>query len=177
MPIVNFRTGRTLTARQVRQEIMRMRGWTSKEYERNYDRLRNRARNYEQITGARVENVAELLYNATVAEQRGYKSGYAPLRQYRAVMATTSASTGAFARQVAAGRVSERQSTTQRELLLNEYAGLISQNFDNIQARIAGVTDPAELRRILEENANALRTWREMFAREHGLRPRDVGSP
>ena len=87
-----------LSATEQKSLVMREAGWSSKQYQREYDKLRNRARNYERATGLKRGeiNVADLLardvHYRHVARQNGYE--YKPTELYSAISRTTSASPG-----------------------------------------------------------------------------------
>ena len=100
MAIVNFKTGEVLTTRQIKQAVMKANGWTSEEYQKQYDILRNRVRNYEQTTGQALGGkikVNELLYQTSKAQKR-YGGAYKPSSLVRGIMATPSAGTGVVQR-------------------------------------------------------------------------------
>lgn len=90
--------GKTLTAREQKRAVMEWKGWTSSQYNKEYDKLRNRARNYERAIGAKkgTINVADLLardarneyYNRTKGIERRTPA------DLKAIQRTTSASTG-----------------------------------------------------------------------------------
>ena len=68
------RMGKTLSAREQKKQVMEWTGWTSEEYQRQYDILRNRVRAYQKITGSeRKRNVADIL--AREARRRFYSAG------------------------------------------------------------------------------------------------------
>ena len=101
MAIVNFKTGEVLNDRQIKRAIMEANGWTSEEYQKRYDVLRNRVRNYEQVTGQSLGGkirVNELLYQTTKAQKR-YGGAYRPSALVRGVMATPSKGTGLVQRE------------------------------------------------------------------------------
>ena len=97
MAITN-KTGQTLTARQQKAQVLKWTGWTSEQYNKEYDKLRNRVRNYERANGYERGsiNVADVL--AREARVRHYAPRFGETAQstqlYMAVSATTSQSTG-----------------------------------------------------------------------------------
>ena len=98
MAIIDFKTNKLLTAREIKKRVMASTGWTSEQYQKQYDILRNKTRNYERATGSRTRiKVNELLYQQTQSQKR-YGAAYKPSRLVRAIMATPSASTGTVQR-------------------------------------------------------------------------------
>lgn len=93
-----IRGNKTLTAREQKAQVMKWTGWTAKQYEREYDKLRNRTRNYEKAAGYKKGsiNVADLL--ARDARARYYRPRYGetykPTTLYAAISRTTSQSSG-----------------------------------------------------------------------------------
>lgn len=104
--LVNYKTGEVITPKQAKAYVMAARGWTTEQYNKEYDKLRNKARNYETATGKpRGEiRVNELLYSETKVWARQGKprdaSGEATpqLSLFKTVDAQTSAGTAQFAR-------------------------------------------------------------------------------
>lgn len=100
MAIVNFRTGEVLSDRQIKSAIMSANGWTSAQYQKEYDKLRNRVRNYEQTTGTASTGkikVNELLYQTSKAQKR-YGGAYKPSKLVQGILATPSTGTGVVQR-------------------------------------------------------------------------------
>ena len=91
--------GVRLTPREQKAKVLGWTGWSKKEYERQYDRLRNRVRNFERANGLEKGSI-----NAANLLARHAREEYFAKRQGRevnnttlwtAVNETTSASTGA----------------------------------------------------------------------------------
>lgn len=98
MAIIDFKTNKPLTAREIKKRVMASTGWTSEQYQKQYDILRNKTRNYERATGSKTQiRVNELLYQQTQSQKR-YGAAYKPSRLVRAIMATPSSSTGTVQR-------------------------------------------------------------------------------
>lgn len=97
-----------LTSKQVKAEVMKIRGWTSRQYEKEYDKLRNRIRAYEgfeRLKGEKVtaESPAAFLYKESRAIQR-YGADYTPSPRTAAIRATTSISSGKALQEVLTGK-------------------------------------------------------------------------
>ena len=87
-----------LSASQVKAEVMQIRGWTARQYEKEYDKIRNRIRAYEgfeRVMGEKVtpESPAAFLYKESRAMQR-HGSAYVPSPRTAAIRQTTSISSG-----------------------------------------------------------------------------------
>lgn len=83
----------TLSAKEIKAYVIRARGYTTREYNKEYDLLRNRVRNYERLTGASKIAVNKLLYSIVRAEVYAAKEGK-PVnytQEQRNVLSTTSA--------------------------------------------------------------------------------------
>lgn len=179
MPIVNFRTKRPLSAREIKSEIMRLRGWSAEEYNREYDKLRNRVRNYETATGqARGSiKVNELLYTTTRARGK-YGAGYAPKRLAEAVMLTPSTAPAAFREQAETRGISERTANALTANMKAQFGKLATDPRYGVADQLKGVTDPKKVYEILTRAADEVKTYKQAFARAHGIKDwRLVGSP
>ena len=90
------RGGKELSAREQKALVMREAGWSSKEYQKRYDVLRNRARNYERAVGLEkgTINVADLLARDVHYRYRAEKEGYSykPTEIFKAVSQTVASS-------------------------------------------------------------------------------------
>lgn len=79
----------------LKQRTMKLTGWTSSQYDKEYDKFRNRVRTYERITASeKSRNVAQTLYYTQKEMTRAAKSGTAPKlsAERRAIMSTPSRS-------------------------------------------------------------------------------------
>lgn len=161
MPIQ--RGGRTLTNRERAAEIRRLTGWTQAEYNRRYDVLRNRARNYEAATGAERGsiNVGDLLYRdvRSRAMAQRYGEQYRPSGLYEAVSAAPASSTGRRISQAGISRVS----TAEQRRGIRQFSGILynskySERLLQLQQELilSGTYDPIEFAKILEEYARQL---------------------
>lgn len=131
---INYR-GRRLSAREQKKKVMQWRGWDSKTYQREYDRLRNRVRNYERATGMERGsiNAADLLARESRRQfysARGADS--APTNLYQAIQATTSASTGAPMSQGTISKINEQAIAAYER----QYHGLIERSRFGGEAKV-----------------------------------------
>ena len=158
MAIVDLRSGRALTAREIKASVMAARGWTSEQYQKQYDILRNKTRNYEKLTGqpAGSIKVNELLYTQTKAQKR-YGANYRPSKQLEAIQATPSASTGKFSAATASRAVISKQ----ERILKSQVLGFTSRSTEGAEILRAyerqksGYYD-AEIERLADEFAEAI---------------------
>lgn len=125
-PIYQTRNGVrvALTAREVKSFVMKERGWTSEQYNNEYDKLRNRLRAYEKFqrqSGVSVEpqSPASLLYFESRARKRE-GAEYQPSLERQRIEAFPSRSTG--------------KALTERSVkrLENVYAQTTSKAFDGL---------------------------------------------
>ena len=112
MALVDFKKGRALTAREIKAATLSATGWTTEQYNKEYDKLRNRTRHYERASGltAGTYQVNELLYREALAQKK-HGDSYRPSALMRDIRASTSYSTGE-AQRVAALRVSRERALT-----------------------------------------------------------------
>lgn len=94
MAIINPKTGKQLTDRQIKREIQELTGWSASKYQKNYDLIRNRLRNYQTVTGThKEERVNEFIYKVEMAKKK-YGKDYTPSDYVAGVMGFTASSTG-----------------------------------------------------------------------------------
>lgn len=60
----------------IKQRVLKLTGWTSAQYDKEYDILRNKVRQFEKITGRKPRNVANELFLRERARLNPEKSGY-----------------------------------------------------------------------------------------------------
>lgn len=89
-------TGRwiNLTDRELKAAVIEIKGWSSAQYQREYDKYRNRVRNYEKIVGAERGTIkANEEFYRTIKNEAG---GYALTAQQQLIKSFSSTSTGSF---------------------------------------------------------------------------------
>lgn len=122
---------KTLTAKEIKERTLKATGWTSEQYQREYDKLRNKVRNYERAVGeSKKIAVNELLYT-TQASQKKYGEAYKPSRLVRAILATPSTGTGVVQRQ----GVSARTQRTLERQIMGEFAGFTSKTTEGARIK------------------------------------------
>lgn len=156
-----------LSAREVKAYVMKERGWTSEQYNKEYDKLRNRLRAYEGFqrqSGVKVEtqSPASLLYFESRARKRE-GAEYKPSLELQRIQAFPSVSSGK-ALQRALQRRSEAFARRYRETTDRVFAGLIAAN--PTAAEIAErVTDPVKREQALKYLAEKLHAKQDAAGR------------
>ena len=147
-----------LTARDVKTYVMKERGWTSEQYNKEYDKLRNRLRAYEGFqrqSGVSVESQspASILYFESRARKRE-GAEYQQSLELQRIKSFPSISSGK-----ALGRALERRSETFARLYAETtskvFAGFIAAN-PTAAKIIERVTDPVKRERALIDLATKL---------------------
>lgn len=181
MPIIRYQTGEVLTPKKVKAEIQAIKGWTTQQYQREYDKFRNKVRNYETLSGVEKGKykVQDLFYEKTKAEKR-YGANYRPSNLLAAINRTSSSSPGRIKRfgEELTG-ISKKAQARELESIKTSFAELIKKNYNGVADKVKDVTDPAEAIRILREAADDLKTYKEAQAKKSGIGGdyRSVGTP
>lgn len=118
--------GKELTPKEQKAQVLKWTGWTTTQYNKEYDKLRNRVRAFERATDkAKGEiNVADLLAKDARSQYyaRYYGETYTPTNLYQAVAATPSISSG----KKLSRKTAERVQNVAKERLQAQYRGLLS---------------------------------------------------
>lgn len=180
MAIIRYKTGEILTSKQVKAEIQAIKGWTTAQYQREYDKFRNKVRNYETISGVEKGKykVQELLYEKTKAEKR-YGANYKPSGLLAAINRTSSSSPGRVKRfgDKLTG-ISQKAQAQEVDAIKERFSDLLKSNYNGVADKVKDVTDPAEALRILRETADDLKTYKEAEAKKNGFEEdRTIGTP
>lgn len=156
-----------LTAREIKSYVMKERGWTSDQYSKEYDKLRNRLRAYEAFqrqsgVSVKAQSPASILYFESRARRRE-GSEYQPSLELQRIKSFPSISSGK-----ALGKALERRSETFArrfaETTNKVFAGLIEAN--PTAAEIAErVTDPVKRERALIDLAGKLHAKQDAAGR------------
>lgn len=147
---------RDLTPSEVKARTIKNLGITPKEYEKLYDRTRNRVRNYEKyqrLQGVEVEprNIAHFLYFESRAMKR-YGADYKPSTVTSNILSFSSASTG----QGISKKVEENINKRYREYILQRFGSLINSNEGAAAIYSALYNEPAKLEQALTKYADDL---------------------
>lgn len=149
-----------ISYRSAKQEVLKIRGWTSEEYQKKYDILKNKVRAYESFKaskGIKVEkqNISELLYKES-KKIKQYGKDYTPSLEMQRIQSFSAVS-------ISKGRQLARSSESyiaKREAIYEAttnitFEGLLSKNkmaqeiYDEIQ-------DPVKREEALKDYAEAL---------------------
>lgn len=116
---------RKLSNSEIKNQIKTATGWSEMQYNREYAKFRNRFRNYEAATGARVKDPAnERLYR--IIEQR-QTTGLN--RQNEAILSFSSASTRQFREKARTKQLTARQEElAQQGLIEGQFRGLLEKS-------------------------------------------------
>lgn len=153
-----------LSAAQVKAEVMLLRGWTARQYEKEYDKIRNRIRAYEgfeRLKGEKVtpESPAAFLYKESRAMQR-HGADYTPSPRTAAIRKTTSISSGKVLENLLKGKsksAKKARGAFYRRAAqgVERFSGLIAKN--PTAAKMANeIKDPSKLLSALKAFANDL---------------------
>lgn len=153
-----------LSASQVKAEVMQIRGWTARQYEKEYDKIRNRIRAYEgfeRSMGEKVtpESPAAFLYKESRAMQR-HGAAYVPSARTAAIRQTTSISSGKALETLLTGKTKAAKKARgafyrRAAQGVERFSGLIAKN--PTAARMAKeIKNPAKLLSALKAFANEM---------------------
>lgn len=153
-----------LSASQVKAEVMQIRGWTARQYEKEYDKIRNRIRAYEgfeRSMGEKVtpESPAAFLYKESRAMQR-HGAAYVPSARTAAIRQTTSISSGKALETLLTGKTKAAKKARgafyrRAAQGVERFSGLIAKN--PTAARMAKeIKNPAKLLSALKAFANKM---------------------
>lgn len=167
--------GKTLTARQQAAKVREWAGWTREQYQKEYDKLRNRVRAYEKATGTPKGklNVADILARDVRGRyfSRYYGEEYTPSNLYRAIQAAPSISSGKALKQAQAERIQARA----LEAINKQYAGFLKNSIFAQAAREEfdrlGAGSAYEYSRILKKYAELSLTSKQAIAESNKQLP------
>lgn len=158
------RGGVTLTARQQKRYVQELTGWSTEEYNKEYDKLRNRTRAYERATGAPKGkyNVADLLARNVRGEYYARREGreYTPTNLYSAIQAAPSISSGRRPSEASQARIA----SAAREALNKQYAGFLKHSIyggEAFEKAVRRAEKGAGRALTVDEYARLLRTQAE----------------
>lgn len=147
-----------LSAREVKSYVMKVRGWTSEQYSKEYDKLRNRLRAYEAFqrqSGVSIEaqSPAHLLYFESKARKREGKE-YRRTIELERIYSFPSISSGK-----ALTKRLEKDTANFQEIYfigtVEKFAGFINKNPKAAEI-FAKIDDPVKLEQALTDYANKL---------------------
>ncbi len=149
-----------MTNREVKAYIMKENRWTSEQYNKQYDILRNKLRSYEAYEKAsgravKEQSVQSLLFKEAKAKQRMGRD-YSPSIKMQRIRSFTSVSSGRAGQRALTGRLyMERRATTYEDATYKQFKGLVE---NNKQAELIykSIKDPVKREKALTDFANKM---------------------
>ena len=149
-----------MTNREVKAYIMKTNKWTTEQYNKKYDILRNKLRSYEAYEKAsgravKPQSVQSLLFKEAKAKQR-LGSDYTPSIKMQRIRSFTSVSSGRAGQRALQSRIyQERRARTYEDATFKQFRGLVE---NNPQAKFIydTIKDPVKREKALTDFANKL---------------------
>lgn len=156
-----------LSSRDIKAYVMKERGWTSEQYNKEYDKLRNKLRAYEAFqrkSGVQVEtqSPASLLYFETRSMKR-QGANYKPSLEMQRIQSFSSISSGK-ALQKALDSKSGKFGAKYRKITDAIFAGLIAANPSAAEAA-EKIKDPVKREQAMKEIAAKLHARQDAAGR------------
>ena len=149
-----------MTNREVKSYIMKINGWTTEQYNKQYDILRNKVRSYEAYERAsgrttQAQSVQSLLFKEAKAKKR-MGAEYMPSIKMQRIKSFTSVSSGKAGQKALTGkRYRQKRAKTYEDATYKQFKGLIN---SNPQARriYESISDPVKREQAMTAYANQL---------------------
>ena len=149
-----------MTSREVKAYIMKVNGWTTEQYNKQYDIMRNKVRAYEayerqsgRSTGS--QSVQGLLFKEAKAKKR-MGADYTPSIKMQRIRSFTSVSSGkAGQRALQSERYRKRRAKTYEDATYKQFKGLIDNN-PQAKAIYESIKDPVKREQAMADYANKL---------------------
>ncbi len=149
-----------MTNREVKAYIMKQNGWTSEQYNKQYDIMRNKMRAYEayeRASGRQVkpQSVQSLLFKEAKAKAR-MGSDYKPSIKMERIRGFTSVSSGKAGQRALQGRrYRERRGRLYQDATYKQFKGIIESN-PKAKEIYERIDDPVKREQALTDYANAV---------------------
>lgn len=149
-----------MTNREVKAYIMKENRWTSEQYNKQYDILRNKLRSYEAYEKAsgravKEQSVQSLLFKEAKARQRMGRD-YSPSIKMQRIRSFTSVSSGRAGQRALTGRLyMERRATTYEDATYKQFKGLVESN-KQAELIYKSIKDPVKREKALTDFANKM---------------------
>ena len=149
-----------MTNREVKAYIMKVNGWTTEQYNKQYDIMRNKVRAYEayeRSSGRKVtsQSVQGLLFKEAKAKKR-MGSDYQPSIKMQRIRSFTSVSSGKAGQKALTGkRYRQRRAKTYEDATYKQFKGLIENN-PQAKAIYDAIDDPVKREQAMTVYANKL---------------------
>ena len=149
-----------MTSKEIKAFIMKQNKWTTDQYNKQYDILRNKLRSYEAYerkSGRIVEkqSVRELLFKEAKARQN-YGDAYTPSIKMQRIKSFTSVSSGKAGQKALEGKLYQRRrKVTYEDATARQFEGFLK---DNEGARFIyeSIDDPVKREKALSDYADKL---------------------
>lgn len=150
-----------MTNKEVKQYIMKQNKWTSEQYNKQYDIIRNKLRayeSYERASGKKVQtqSVQSLLYKEARAKKREGVN-YKPSIKMQRIRSFTSVSSGKKGQEALThAKYKARRTATYEDATYKQFSGLIN---NNPQAKFIydSIKDPVQREKALSDYANMVK--------------------
>lgn len=149
-----------MTSREVKAYIMKQNGWTSSQYDKQYDIFKNKLRayeNYERAHGvtSKRQSPTQLLYKEAKAKARE-GANYTPSIKMRRIKSFTSVSSGKAGQKALQGqRYQARRAQLYEEATSKQFKGLIDNN-PTAKEIAKRIKDPVKREQALADYANKI---------------------
>lgn len=149
-----------MTSREVKAYIMRVNNWTSEQYNKQYDILRNKTRayeSYERASGVKVEkqSVQSLLFKEARSKQL-YGPSYEPSLKMKRIRSFTSVSSGkAGQKALTSETYRKRRGGLYADTTYKRFKGLIESN-NKAKEIYESIDDPVKRENALSAYANKI---------------------
>lgn len=149
-----------MSSREVKAYIMKQNGWTSRQYDKQYDIFKNKLRAYENyerahgVTSPR-QSPTQLLYKEAKAKARE-GADYTPSIKIRRIRSFTSVSSGKAGQKALQGqRYQARRAQLYEEATSKQFKGLIDNN-PKAKEIAERIKDPVKREQALRDYANKI---------------------
>lgn len=147
-----------LSNREVKAYIMKVNGWTSQQYDKQYDIFKNKLRayeNYERMhTGSTTrQSPAQVLYKEARSKERE-GADYSPSIKMQRIRRFTSVSSGKAGQKALLGkRYQARRNAIYEEATNMQFSGFLAKN-QKAQELASQIKDPVKREKFLADYAN-----------------------
>lgn len=149
-----------MTNREVKSYIMKVNGWTTEQYNKQYDILRNKVRSYEAYERAsgrttQTQSVQSLLFKEAKAKKR-MGAEYTPSIKMQRIKSFTSVSSGKAGQKALTGkRYRQKRAKTYEDATYKQFQGLINSN-PQAKRIYESISDPVKREQAMTAYANQL---------------------
>lgn len=149
-----------MSSREVKAYIMKQNGWTSRQYDKQYDIFKNKLRayeNYERAHGvtSQRQSPTQLLYKEAKAKARE-GADYTPSIKMRRIRSFTSVSSGKAGQKALQGqRYQSRRAQLYEEATSKQFKGLIDSN-PTAKEIAERIKDPVKREQALRDYADKI---------------------